>query len=41
MVEPRHLFEGRLPAKLQDRAPRIVEKDDGTETWVFEGMEAG
>jgi predicted TIM-barrel fold metal-dependent hydrolase len=41
VVEPRHLFEGRMPAKYQDRAPRIVEKDDGTETWVWEGMEAG
>jgi predicted TIM-barrel fold metal-dependent hydrolase len=41
VVEPRHLFEGRMPAKFQDRAPRIVEKDDGTEAWVWEGMEAG
>jgi len=41
VVEPRHLFEGRMPAKYQDRAPRIVEKDDGTEAWVWEGMEAG
>ena len=36
MVEPRHMFEGRLPAKLQDRAPRIVENPDGSEAWVFE-----
>jgi len=41
VVEPKHLFEGRMPAKYQDRAPRIVEKDDGTEAWVWEGMEAG
>jgi len=41
VVEPRHLFEGRMPAKYQDRAPRIVEKDDDTEAWVWEGMEAG
>ena len=24
VVEPPHTFEGRLPAALQDRAPRIV-----------------
>jgi len=41
VVEPKHLFDGRMPAKYQDRAPRIVEKDDGTEAWVWEGMEAG
>jgi len=41
VVEPKHMFEGRMPAKYQDRAPRIVEKDDGTEAWVWEGMEAG
>lgn len=23
LVEPKHTFEGRLPAKLQDRAPRV------------------
>jgi predicted TIM-barrel fold metal-dependent hydrolase len=41
VVEPRHLFEGRMPAKYRERAPRIVEKDEGTEAWVWEGMEAG
>src|SRR5580658_2713697 len=35
-VEPPHLFEGRLPAKLQDRAPRVVEEDNGDQVWVFE-----
>ncbi|MEY3512358.1 MAG: hypothetical protein RL486_1023 [Actinomycetota bacterium] len=39
IVEPSHTFEGRLPAKLADRAPKVVEKDDGSETWVYDGME--
>ena len=39
VVEPPHAFEGRLPRKLQDRAPRVVERDDGSEAWVFEGQE--
>ncbi len=36
VVEPRHLFEGRLPAALQHRAPRVVDEPDGGEVWVFE-----
>ncbi|HEX3980310.1 MAG TPA: amidohydrolase family protein, partial [Acidimicrobiales bacterium] len=39
IVEPPDTFEGRVPAALADRAPRIVEKDNGTETWVYDGME--
>jgi predicted TIM-barrel fold metal-dependent hydrolase len=38
LIEPRHLFEGRMPAALADRAPRIVEDPDGTEVWEFEGV---
>src|SRR5215211_287149 len=38
LVEPRDMFEGRLPAKLQDRAPRIVVNDAGHEVWEFEGQ---
>ena len=37
LVEPRHMFEGRLPRHLQDQAPRIVETPDGHEVWEFEG----
>ncbi|HVX19753.1 MAG TPA: amidohydrolase family protein [Acidimicrobiales bacterium] len=39
IVEPPDTFEGRVPAALADRAPKIVEKDDGTETWVYDGQE--
>jgi hypothetical protein len=36
-VEPPHTFEGRLPAALQERAPRIVETRKGHQVWEFEG----
>jgi predicted TIM-barrel fold metal-dependent hydrolase len=37
LVEPRDMFKGRLPAKLQERAPRIVVNQNGHEVWEFEG----
>ena len=37
LIEPPGLFEGRLPAALQGGAPAVVEADDGTQSWVFEG----
>jgi predicted TIM-barrel fold metal-dependent hydrolase len=39
IVEPPHTFEGRVPKKLAERAPRVVEKDDGTQVWVYDGEE--
>jgi predicted TIM-barrel fold metal-dependent hydrolase len=39
VVEPPHLFEGRLPAKYADRAPRFVTRDDGTNAWRYEDQE--
>ena len=37
LIEPPDLFEGRMPAALADRAPRIVEVDDGRQAWAYEG----
>jgi hypothetical protein len=37
LVEPRNVFEARLPKHLQDEAPRIVETPEGHEVWEFEG----
>jgi predicted TIM-barrel fold metal-dependent hydrolase len=37
IVEPPDLFEGRLPSKLVRRSPKVVELDDGTQLWEFEG----
>lgn len=39
LVEPADMFEGRLPAKFADRAPRVIERPDGREMWLFEGVE--
>src|SRR6267143_431322 len=37
LVEPADMFEGRLAAKFQDRAPRIVETEKGQQVWEFDG----
>jgi predicted TIM-barrel fold metal-dependent hydrolase len=39
LIEPPDTFEGGLPARLADRAPRMVGKDDGTYVWRFENEE--
>lgn len=39
VVEPPDTFVGRIPRKLVDRAPRIVETDAGDETWIYDGTE--
>jgi predicted TIM-barrel fold metal-dependent hydrolase len=38
LVEPPHMFEGRLPAHLQEQAPRVVETEEGHEVWEFDGQ---
>ena len=37
LVEPPGLFEGRLPTKFQDRAPRVQRLPDGSDVWEFNG----
>jgi predicted TIM-barrel fold metal-dependent hydrolase len=37
VVEPPHLFEGRLPADLADRAPHVIEEENGDQVWIYEG----
>jgi hypothetical protein len=39
VIEPAHLFNGRLPAKYVDAAPRFISRADGTMAWVYEGQE--
>jgi predicted TIM-barrel fold metal-dependent hydrolase len=38
LVEPPDMFVGRLPAKLAERAPRIVETPQAAQVWEFEGQ---
>jgi predicted TIM-barrel fold metal-dependent hydrolase len=35
VVEPPHLFEGRLPAKYVDAAPKLIRADDGSDYWEY------
>ena len=37
LVEPPDMFEGRLPARFADDAPRIIENEQGHQVWLFEG----
>ena len=38
LMEPPETFEGRLPAKLQERGPRVVETEEGHQVWVMDGQ---
>jgi len=37
VVEPPHLFEGRLSGEAAERAPRLERLANGREVWMFEG----
>jgi predicted TIM-barrel fold metal-dependent hydrolase len=41
VIEPADMFDGHVPAKYADRAPKVVVGDDGVEKWEFQGMVAG
>jgi predicted TIM-barrel fold metal-dependent hydrolase len=36
IVEPRHVWSARVPAKYKDRVPHVIEQD-GREMWVWDG----
>ncbi len=36
LVEPPDLFSKRLPKKMQDAAPKVIEADDGREYWLID-----
>src|SRR4051812_45939304 len=38
LIEPPDTFDGRMPAKLAEDAPRIVEREDGVSGWLLEGQ---
>jgi predicted TIM-barrel fold metal-dependent hydrolase len=38
LVEPPHMFEGRLPKRLQERAPRVRLDEAGMEYWDYDGQ---
>ncbi|MBX6389428.1 MAG: amidohydrolase [Frankia sp.] len=37
LVEPPNMFDGRLPAKFKDQAPKVVRQQDGSDVWTFNG----
>ena len=37
LVEPPDLFVGRMPATLQEHAPKVVTLDNGRQAWEYEG----
>src|ERR1700733_12477979 len=37
VIEPRGMFDGLLPAKYQDKAPKMIRRDDGTDYWFYDG----
>jgi predicted TIM-barrel fold metal-dependent hydrolase len=39
LVEPPDMFDGRLPAKFADQAPKITRKPNGSDVWIFNGVE--
>src|ERR1700686_571161 len=36
LVEPPDMFEGRLPARFVERAPKVTHNEAGNEVWVYE-----
>ena len=37
VCEPANVFEGRLPAKYQADAPKVIEDESGREQWWYMG----
>jgi predicted TIM-barrel fold metal-dependent hydrolase len=37
LVEPPTLFDGHIPAKYKDSAPKVVRQEDGSDVWTFNG----
>lgn len=39
VIEPPGMFDGRVPAKYADVAPKLVRKDDGKMAWRYDGVD--
>lgn len=39
VIEPPGMFDGRLAARYQDKAPKLVHREDGTDFWHYNGAE--
>ena len=38
VIEPPDLFDGRIPAKYKDLAPKVVERSDHSQVWMYDGV---
>jgi predicted TIM-barrel fold metal-dependent hydrolase len=38
IVEPPDIFEGRVPTRFAERAPRVIQTDSGYDTWLYDGQ---
>src|SRR5262249_30186813 len=36
VMEPPHIFDGRMPSQFANAAPRVVTRPDGTHAWQFD-----
>ncbi|MCA9206026.1 MAG: hypothetical protein KDA59_23395, partial [Planctomycetales bacterium] len=41
VVEPPDMFDGRLPAKYVEDAPKVVKDDQGIDRWMYRGNVTG
>ena len=39
VVGPPDRWDGRLPKKYQDKAPKVTTRADGASVWMYEGHE--
>ena len=39
LVEPPTMFDGHIPDKYRDHAPKVVRKGNGADVWIFNGQE--
>jgi len=39
VIEPAEMFVHHVPSKYLDSAPRVVQKEDGSDVWIYEGIE--
>src|SRR5258708_34888418 len=38
IVEPKNMFEGRMPSEFVEAAPRGIALDNGMEVWAYDGQ---
>jgi predicted TIM-barrel fold metal-dependent hydrolase len=41
LIEPPDMFDGRMPAKFADQAPKLMKDATGKDQWVFQGESIG